>query len=79
MSFYKYSLIFYFCFTLKLLYFFNKKEGIEMKKINLIIWLVNFGIVIISNAATNSKKGCYIPKGELTCVTDITTETGKKN
>ena len=48
-----------------------------MKKINLIIWLINFGIVINSNAAANSKKGCYIPKGELTCVTDITTETGK--
>ena len=49
-----------------------------MKKINLIILLISFGIVIISNVATNSKKGCYIPKGELTCVTDITTETGKK-
>ena len=49
-----------------------------MKKINLIILLISFGIIINSNAATNSKKGCYIPKGELTCVTDITTETGKK-
>ena len=53
-------------------------ELFNEKKINLIIWLINFGIVINSNAATNSKKGCYIPKGELTCVTDITTETGKK-
>ena len=46
-----------------------------MKK-KLIILLVALGITNILTAKADKKKDCYIPKGELTCVTDLSTEEG---
>ena len=43
-----------------------------MKK-KLIILLVALGITNILTAKADKKKDCYIPKGELTCVTDLST------
>ena len=48
-----------------------------MKK-KLLILLVLLGIINILEAGSNKKKDCYIPKGELTCVTDLSTEEGIK-
>ena len=46
-----------------------------MKK-KLMILLVALGITNILAAKAEKKKDCYIPKGELTCVTDLSTEEG---
>ena len=46
-----------------------------MKK-KLMILLVALGITNILAAKADKKKDCYIPKGELTCVTDLSTEEG---
>ena len=48
-----------------------------MKK-KLVILLVALGITNILVAKAEKKKDCYIPKGELTCVTDLSTEEGIK-
>ena len=48
-----------------------------MKK-KLMILLVALGITNILVAKAEKKKDCYIPKGELTCVTDLSTEEGVK-
>lgn len=48
-----------------------------MKK-KLMILLVALGITNILAAKAEKKKDCYIPKGELTCVTDLSTEEGIK-
>ena len=53
-----------------------------MKKRNLLKMMILgtiFGMTVISNgAAKKGNQDCYIPKGELTCATDLTTEEGIK-
>ena len=48
-----------------------------MKK-KLLMLLVILSTISILEGKANNKKDCYIPKGELTCVTDLSTEEGIK-
>jgi len=59
------------------IYFQNRKEVIKMKK-KLLMLLVILSTMSILEGKANNKKDCYIPKGELTCVTDLSTEEGIK-
>jgi len=55
----------------------NRKEGIKMKK-KLLMLLVILSTMSILEGKANNKKDCYIPKGELGCVTDMSTPEGMK-
>ena len=59
------------------IYFQNRKEVIKMKK-KLLILLLILGTMSILEGKANNKKDCYIPKGELGCVTDMSTPEGMK-
>lgn len=59
------------------IYFQNRKEVIKMKK-KLLMLLVILSTMSILEGKANNKKDCYIPKGELGCVTDMSTTEGMK-
>lgn len=59
------------------IYFQNRKEVIKMKK-KLLMLLVILSTMSILEGKANNKKDCYIPKGELGCVTDMSTPEGMK-
>ena len=59
------------------IYFQNRKEVIKMKK-KLLMLLVILSTMSILEGKANNKKDCYIPKGELGCVTDMSTQEGMK-
>ena len=59
------------------IYFQNRKEVIKMKK-KLLMLLVILSTMSILEGKANNKKDCYIPKGELGCVTDMSTLEGMK-
>ena len=59
------------------IYFQNRKEVIKMKK-KLLMLLVILSTMSTLEGKTNNKKDCYIPKGELGCVTDMSTPEGMK-
>ena len=59
------------------IYFQNRKEVIKMKK-KLLILLLILGTMSTLEGKANNKKDCYIPKGELGCVTDMSTPEGMK-
>ena len=59
------------------IYFQNRKEVIKMKK-KLLILLLILGTMSTLEGKTDNKKDCYIPKGELGCVTDMSTPEGMK-
>lgn len=59
------------------IYFETRKEVIKMKK-KLLMLLVILSTMSILEGKANNKKDCYIPKGELGCVTDMSTPEGMK-